>query len=225
MMKAITRNTRTPIGVWGASGHALVVCSIISMCGQHEVVGLIDDANPERKGEMLGGKLILGGREVLLDLKKRGIQHVALGLGHCSARVDIAGLLRENEFQIVTLVHPNAVIAESATLGEGTVVLAGAIIDPECNVGRYAIVNNSAVICHESTIDDGVHICPGVSIGGKVRVGSCSWIGIGSCITDRVRIGARSYIGAGSVVTKDIPGGSLAYGSPAKVVRRISDAF
>lgn len=216
---------KTPIVVWGASGHALVVSNIVSMCGQHKVTGFIDDVNPDRKGQIFAGKPILGGREVLLDLKKEGIQHVALGFGHCSARVDAANLLRENEFQIVTLVHPHAVIAESAALGEGTVVSAGAIIDPECDVGRYAIVNNSAVICHGSTIDDGVHICPSASIGGHVHVGALSWIGIGTCVVDRVHIGARCYIGGGSVVTKDIPAGSLAYGNPAQVIRRIRKAF
>jgi UDP-N-acetylbacillosamine N-acetyltransferase len=216
---------KTPIVVWGASGHALVVSIIASLCGQYEIVGFIDDVNPARKGEMFAGRPILGGNEALPELKQKGIQHIALGFGHCLARVETARLISRNDFELVTLMHRDAVIADSSTIGKGTIVSAGVIIDPECIIGRYAIINNSAIISHGSRIDDGAHVCPGVSIGGKVSVGFCSWIGIGSCIVDRVHIGARSYIGAGSVVTKDIPGGFLAYGNPAEVVRRVTDAF
>lgn len=211
--------------IWGASGHALVVSNIISLCGQYEIVGFLDDMNPDRKGEIFDEKPIFGGVEALSLLKKKGIRYVALGFGHCSARIAAASLLKKNDFQIITLIHPDAVISNSATIGEGTVVSAGVVIDPACKVGRYAIINNSATICHGSTIDDGVHICPGVSIGGNVHVGLCCWVGIGSCIIDHVRIGERSYIGAGSVVTKDIPAGLLAHGNPAQVIRKIRKVF
>ena len=217
--------TKTPIVIWGASGHALVVSNIANLCGQYEIVGFVDEVNPGRKGELFAGKRILGGCEVMSLLKQERIQHVLLGFGHCSRRVSLAGLLKRNDFQILTLVHPDAVISDKDAIGEGTVVLAGVIIDPGCKIGRYAIINNSSVICHDSIVDDGVHICPGVSIGGNVHIGLCSWIGIGSCIIERVDIGPRSYIGAGSVVIKDIPADSLAYGNPARVKRGITTAF
>lgn len=216
---------KTPVVIWGASGHALVVSNMVSLGGRYEIAGFLDDVNPGRKGEIFAGRPILGGCEALSLLKEKGIRQVALGFGHCSARVDVASLLKKNNFQILTLIHPDAVISNGVTIGEGTVVLAGVVIDPSCNVGRYTIINNSAVICHGSRIDDGVHLCPGVRISGNVHVGLCSWIGIGSCIGERVHIGARSYIGAGSVVTKDIPPGFLAHGNPAKAVRRITKAF
>jgi acetyltransferase EpsM len=211
--------------IWGDSGHSLVVSNIISLCGQYEIVGFLDNMNPDRKGEIFDEKTIFGGVEELSLLKQKGIGHVALGFGHCSARIAAASLLKKNDFQILTLIHPEAVISNSATIGEGTVVSAGVVIDPACKVGRYAIINNSATICHGSTIDDGVHISPGVSIGGNVHVGLCCWVGIGSCIIDHVRIGERSYIGAGSVVAKDIPAGVVAYGNPAKIKHKVTRPF
>ena len=213
------------IVIWGASGHSLVVSNIATLCGQYEIAGFIDDVHPERKGEVFDGKPILGGTEAFSLLKQKGIRHVALGFGHCASRVKVAGFLKQNDFEILALVHPNAIIAGSATVGEGSVVAAGVVIDPGCNVGRYAIINNSAVICHGSTIDDGAHICPGVSIGGNVSIGRCSWIGIGSCIIEKVHVGDLAYIGAGSVVTEDIPAGSMAYGNPARIIRKVTTTF
>jgi sugar O-acyltransferase (sialic acid O-acetyltransferase NeuD family) len=217
--------TKTPLVIWGASGHAAVVANIASLCGLWEVVGFIDDVNCDRMAGTFAGKPFLGGEEALASLKQKGIRHIALGFGHCSMRVKKSESLKNDGFELVTLIHPDAVISDSAIIGEGTVVGAGVIVDPGCKIGRYTILNNSAVICHGSTIDDGVHVCPGVRIGGDVHVGACCWIGIGSCVVERLRIGAQSYIGAGSIVTKDIPPGVLAYGNPARVIRSLTEAF
>lgn len=216
---------KTPIAIWGASGHALVVSNIANLCEQYEVIGYLDDINPNRKGEIFNGKPILGGLEVLAELHQQGINHIALGFGHCKARVKLAEMLKKNNFHIITLIHPTAVVAENTDIDEGAIISGCVVIDPGCKIGRYVIVNNGTLICHGSTIGDGVHLCPGVSIGGNVTVGVCSWVGIGSCIIDNVNIGDSSYIGAGSVVVKDIPKGVLAYGDPARVIRSIDEEF
>jgi acetyltransferase-like isoleucine patch superfamily enzyme len=48
-------------------------------------------------------------------------------------------------------------------------------------------------------------------------------IGIGSIILPGIRIGERSIIGAGSVVTQDVGPYTVVAGSPAKLLRRISN--
>lgn len=196
-----------------------------SLCGQYEIIGYLDNINPNRKGEIFNGKPVLGELEALAALNKQGVNHIALGFGHCRARVELAGMLKKNNFHIITLIHPTAVVADSTDIGEGTIISAGVVIDPRCKIGRYVIINNGTLICHGSTIGDGAHICPGVSLGGDVTVGACSWIGIGSCIVDHVNIGDGSLIGAGSVFVKDIPKSVLAYGNPARVIRSIDEEY
>lgn len=216
---------KIPIAIWGASGHALVVSNIVKLSGQYEIIGFLDDVHPKRKGDIFDEKPILGGREALSLLKQKGIQHIVMGFGHCSLRIKVFNLLKKNKFNILTIIHPNAVISDGVKIGEGTVVAAGVIIDPSCKVGRCVILNNSDVICHGSRIDDGAHVCPGVKISGNVHVGFGSWIGIGSSIIEGVRIGAGSYIGAGTVVNKDIPEGVVVYGNPARIIRRVTTSF
>ncbi|WP_391116536.1 gamma carbonic anhydrase family protein [Psychrobacillus sp. L3] len=70
-----------------------------------------------------------------------------------------------------------------------------------------------------------------VTIGHQVTLHSCivrkgALVGMGSIILDGAEIGEGAFIGAGSLVTpgKKIPPNSLAMGSPAKVVRELTDA-
>lgn len=208
---------RNKLIIWGASGHALVVADIIRLRCDYEIVGMLDDVNPERRGELFDGLPIVGGREQLDDLRRQGVGHIIFGFGNCAARLLLAELVREKGFALATAIHPRSVIAESARIGAGTLVAAGAIVNPGAVIGENVIVNTTASIDHECIIDDGAHICPGVTLGGSVTVGRAAWVGIGATVKDHVRIGAGAVIGAGSVVVEDIPAGVLAYGVPARV--------
>lgn len=56
-----------------------------------------------------------------------------------------------------------------------------------------------------------------------IKIGDGCWFGGNVVVLPGVTIGKRCIIGAGSVVTHDIPNDSLAYGSPCRVVRKITE--
>jgi acetyltransferase EpsM len=129
--------------------------------------------------------------------------------------------VRELGFYLATAIHPRAIVAADVSIGAGTVIVAGSVVNPGAHIGENVIINTCASIDHECIIEDGVHICPGVRLGARVRVGRAAWIGIGATIKDRVHIGPGSLIGVGAVVLSDIPGGVVAYGVPARIVREM----
>ena len=57
-----------------------------------------------------------------------------------------------------------------------------------------------------------------------ITVGDNCWFGGNVTVLPGVTIGDNCVIGANSLVTKDIPDNSLVVGSPAKVVRQITEA-
>lgn len=205
--------------IWGASGHALVVADIIRLCDRYRIVGFLDDTRTDARQAEFCGAPLLGGREALPMLRARGVSHAILAFGNCAARVKLGALLREEGFELATAVHPAATVAGDVTLGGGTVVAAGAVINPAARIGENVIVNTLAGVDHESVLADGVHICPGTRLAGRVKVGEAAWVGIGSSVIEGVSIGAGSMIGAGSVVVGDIPERVLAYGVPARVMK------
>ncbi len=78
--------------------------------------------------------------------------------------------------------------------------------DYPCLIGNYVTVGHSAI----------VHAC---------TVGDECLIGMGAVVLDGAVIGEQSLIGARALVTQrtEIPPGSLVMGSPAKVVRALTD--
>jgi UDP-N-acetylbacillosamine N-acetyltransferase len=207
--------------IWGASGHALVVADIVRLLGEHEIVGFLDDVHAERAGQPFGRASILGGSDKLGALRSAGVSHALIGFGNSVRRLACARTLLDAGFVLARAVHPRAIIAGDALIGAGTVVAAGAVINPACRIGANAIVNTLASVDHECEIADGAHIGPGARVAGGVRVGRGAWVGIGATITDRVSIGAASIVGAGAVVLEDVPPGVVVYGVPARVVRTI----
>ncbi len=208
--------------IWGASGHAIVVADIVRLQGKYQLVGFLDDINPDRHHTKFCGSTILGGAEQLDTLPAMGVEHLIFGFGNCEARLKLAEVVHKKGFVLASAIHPSAIIAGDVNLGAGILIAAGTVINPRTCIGENVIINTSASIDHECVIEDGVHICPGVHLAGHVTVGRGAWVGIGTTVIDHVTIGAGSLIGAGSVVLDDIPQGVVAYGVPAKVIRAVN---
>lgn len=209
--------------VWGASGYAVLIASIVRSAGEYEVAGFLDD-NSERHGAEFCGAFVLGGREQLDNIRRLGIHHLIFGFGDCRARLRLAELARSKGFSLATAIHPHASIADGAALGAGVVVGAGAVIDPDVTIEDNVLINPLALVGHGCTIEEGAYIAPGALLTGGVSVGRGAWIGVGAVVKQLVRIGRGSVIGAGAVVVSDIPDGVVAYGVPARVMREVWEA-
>jgi sugar O-acyltransferase (sialic acid O-acetyltransferase NeuD family) len=116
----------------------------------------------------------------------------------------------------VSLVHPRAYVACDVQVGPGTVVLAGAVVQPGSRLGAAVIVNTGATIDHDCVLGDGVHVCPGANIAGCVSVGECAWLGIGCSVRQTLTIGAGSVVGGGAAVVAPVPEGVTVVGVPAR---------
>lgn len=208
--------------IWGASGHALTVADIVRSEGRYRLAGFLDDLRPERAGTEFAGALVLGGREALPGLRKQGVSHLIVAIGDRRARGELAAEARRHGFELAVAVHPAATLAAGVDPGAGTVVMAGAVVNPGTRVGENVILNTRAAVDHDCALGDLVHVAPGAVLGGWVTVGAGAWIGIGAVVRDRVTIGPECLVGAGAVVVTDLPGGVVAYGVPARIVREVS---
>lgn len=147
---------------------------------------------------------------------------VAIGGNNGVARYDIQQLLKRKGLRVYTAIHPTAIISKSSAIGEGSQVLAGAIICARVKIGEACIINTGASVDHESVIGNGVHLAPGVTTAGLVEIEDYSFIGTNATILPRIKIGRKAVVGAGSVVTQNVPDNTVCYGVPA-LVKRVND--
>lgn len=204
------------IFVYGASGHAKVVIDIIEKQGLYDIAFLIDD-DISLKGQAIYSYTVLGGKP---DLLISGIKRGIVAIGNNRARSAVASWLTENGFVLISALHPAAQLARGVIVENGTIVMAGAVINSDAHIGRNVIVNTRASIDHDCIIGDGVHIAPGATLCGAVSVGPGSFVCAGSTIIPNLNIGSNVVIGAGATVISDIPDCVMVVGSPAKVLKR-----
>src|SRR5712691_3944490 len=88
--------------LWGASNTARVVADIIRLQGEYELVGFLDDINPERRDETFCGAFVLGGREQLELLRARDVSHIMMAFGNNRARLTLAAIARAKGYQLAS---------------------------------------------------------------------------------------------------------------------------
>jgi UDP-perosamine 4-acetyltransferase len=205
----------------GAGGHGKVTLEAVRAMGNFAVVGFLD---PMPSAPSVLGVPVLGDDEMLPALRSEGVAAAVVALGANRGRQRVGERLRALGFVLPVIVHPTALIAPSAALGDGVVVMAHAIVGTETHVGMFAIVNTGAVVDHDNDVGDAAHIAPGCSVAGAVSIGARTLLGVGSSVRPGIRIGRDAIIGAGSAVVADVPDEAVVGGAPAKPLRRSSAA-
>lgn len=139
---------------------------------------------------------------------------------------------RSPRFDNSNYIAPTAAVIGDVTLGAGASIWFGASLRGDVHwieVGASSNVQDNATV----HVSRGTHPCriqERVTIGHNAVVHGClveddCLIGMGAIVLDGAVIGAGSLVGAGALVTPNtvVPPRSMVLGSPARVVRTLSD--
>lgn len=189
----------------GASGHGKVVADIAVKLGYEDIVFLDDN---ESIKECAGFPIIGKTTEA-----KSFYGDKIVAIGNAAIRKRLQGQL-----EVVSLIHPQAVISRRVAIGKGVVVMAGAVINSDTVIGDGCIINTCSSVDHDCVIGEYSHVAVGAHISGTCKIGSNVWIGAGSTVSNNISICDECTIGAGAVVVKDIVSSGTYVGVPAKVV-------
>ncbi|CBK75242.1 sugar O-acyltransferase, sialic acid O-acetyltransferase NeuD family [Butyrivibrio fibrisolvens 16/4] len=201
------------IAIMGASGHCKVVADLALLNGYDDIVFI--DKNPEI--DMLG-EYPVADEDTDLDYYLEHHYDFVVGIGDAKIRRKVQKNLEEMGADIVSLVHPAATVAYDVQIGAGTVVMAGAVINPSTVIGKGCIINTSASVDHDNVIGDYCHISVGAHTAGTVNMGDNCWLGIGGIVSNNIDICADTFICAGGVVVKNITKPGKYAGIPARIV-------
>jgi sugar O-acyltransferase (sialic acid O-acetyltransferase NeuD family) len=202
--------------VIGAGGHGKVVVSTLQAAG-YDVTSIYDN-NPKLWGTKILGVPVVG---PVSQLEKNTRNIVAIcGIGDTTIRQRIVESLN---VEWMSVVHPRAFVHRSVRIGKGTVVFAGAVIQPDATIGDHVIVNTCASIDHDCRIGNFVGIGPGAHLSGTIVVEDRSLLGTGCSVLPNLRIGSDSIVGGGTVVINDVPSGTTIVGPGPRIIRTRND--
>lgn len=202
--------------VIGAGGHGAVVAEAAADSGNWKKILFLDD---DETADVVLGFPVAGTTEMMSSLAVEDAGFV-VAIGDNRRRLELSKEIIRRGLHLATVVHPDAIVSKSATIGAGTVVCAGAIVNARAEVGLACILNTGSTIDHDCRLQDGVHVSPGANLAGTVHVGRCTWVGVGAAVREGVAIGQDATVGAGSAVVCDFGDAVTVGGVPAKTLTK-----
>lgn len=159
------------------------------------------------------------------DFEPRSDDGLVLAIGIPLIRRRVAEALMARGGRFLTLVHPTAVVAPTASIGEGSILCPFSIASDSTTLGRFTLLNYHASLGHDASTGEFSVLSPYATLGGGAHVGSDVFLGLHASVAPGKSVGASSKVSANSACLVDAPGDSLIFGVPGRVTRRLDSAI
>ena len=140
-------------------------------------------------------------------------------------RESVFNRLKEMGYAIETYVHPHAHVHTQVPLGEGCVVLPGAVIEPHAVLGANAMVWSNVTLAHHSSVGEHCWLAAGTVISGQAKVSRNSFVGVNATIVNDVTVGEFNVIGAAALISKDTKPNTVHLARSAEPFRFSADEY
>jgi acetyltransferase EpsM len=127
-----------------------------------------------------------------------------MGIGNLAIRTKVFQEYKVKGAKFTGIIHPTALISESAVIGEGTVISHNVSIGPKAIIGAFNVINSRCTIGHDSNIGNNNFLSPQVVLGGYSKIGNQNLLGTNSCLIPEVEVGDNNKIMAGMAVTTKV---------------------
>lgn len=191
----------------GAGGHAKVVLDALQSAGESISAICLPEAPSSLLPYFEAYTLITDNALLGSVCYRDSSPSLVNGIGFTPAEDLHFKVIRKFEakhFRFARVRHISSVISDSAITGEGSQIMASAVMQPGSKLGDHSILNTGAKIDHDTWVGAFSHVAPGATICGDCKIGDRVFIGAGSVIGPGVTVGDGSVIGALSLVLNDV---------------------
>ena len=203
--------------VYGAGEFGSLIANVLSYHDDLQIVAYGDD-DPQKSADHIDGTPVFGQEDLLDFAKQNNIKLAITAIGNNTVRAEKFNLLKNTGFQMISIVHPQALIDTKVSYGDNVIIEMGTAIHTHSKIGNNVFLGGEALIGHHNTIGDHVLVGGNVSFGGSVVVEDYVSLGVGASIKPGIRLGKGSVIGVGAAVVKDVEPGTTVVGVPAKPI-------
>ena len=170
------------------------------------------------KNNQFKGRPFYSGSDWPTKLIESKINKVLLLIPDNQSRYKVLKICSGFEFNLVTAIHPTALIMQQAVIEPGVWINAGAIIGFKSEIKPGVLINTRAVVEHHNILESCCQLDPSVVTGGNVTIGESAHIHMGALIANRIKIGTNSIVGAGALVISSVSSDRKVAGVPAKEI-------
>jgi len=140
-----------------------------------------------------------------------------LAIGVPRIRRKVAEQLEARGARFLNLIHPSAIVADTAQIGTGSIICPYAIVSDAVRLGRFVLVNYHASLGHDASAGVFAVLSPYSSLGGSACVEEDTFLGLHASVAPGKRLAARSAMSANSTALSDVPEDCLVYGVPGRI--------
>ena len=211
------------------AGNAITADILYSyLCGdsRYEVLGLTVDDEFLSLGGIDGLKAV--GLSQVTDVFPPEQCRVIMAAGYNDlnrVRESLFTRLKGMGYAIETYVHPDAQVYTGQPLGEGSVVLPAAVIEPHARVGANTMVWCNVTLAHHCNVAENCWVAAGTVISGQATVLRNSFIGVNATVVNDITVGEYNIVGAGALISKDTKPQSVHLARSAEPFRYSSEDY
>lgn len=133
--------------------------------------------------------------------------------------------LRGQGYVVETYIHPDAHVYSAHPVGEGSIVLPGAVVEPHVRVGANTMVWCNATLAHHCAVGDNAWIASGAVISGQAVIGRNTFVGVNATVVNKIAVGEFNVVGGGALITKDTKANSVHLARSAEEWRYSADDY
>lgn len=212
-----------PLVILGGAGSGVIVAEAVRAAadsGPYRLIGFLNDiATPETT---FADKPVLGPFAAWRDCPADAMFIGAFPKAkQALARHRRLAALEIPDHRWATVIHPAANVAKDVSLGPGSFVGAGAVIEPGLVGGRHACIRGGSYISHDVRLGEFVFVGPNATILGRCTIDEGSHIGANAVCREETSVGRYAMVGIGAVVVTDAPDFAVLAGNPARIIGRL----
>jgi len=219
-------NSKKKIFLAGNAITAEILYGYLSKDDRYEIIGLtVDD-------EFLDKGTISGIRSVPLSQIKDVFPPdnckaiMAVGYNDLNrVRESLFTRLKALGYNIETYIHPEAHIHTTLPIGEGSVILPSAVIEPHAHVGADTMIWCNVTLAHHSVVGDHCWVAAGTVVSGQAKVLRNSFLGVNSTVVNDVTIEAFNIVGANALISKSTKSHAVNIARSAELFRYSSEEY
>ena len=137
-------------------------------------------------------------------------------------RVQILKNLNIPANKFCNFIHPSVMLAKSAQIGYGNVILANVVINCNVKLGNFNTVNSGTLLGHDIEIGSYNYFAGQVCVGSGLKIQDENFFGLNTTVRNGITIGSRNVIGMASNITKDVTDENILYGNPAIIKPKLN---